>query len=300
MFDPRGDYLDLTWTDGYITKVAAATGAKELRFVYDLVDFPHLTHVEYWADSVKRADLEFTYPLSSGGPLSAKLGGTTFRNYDYDFLSTKLLKVRDASSHTIAEFAYASTPGKTVLSRSGRGVVGYKYGATCSGGAGAYQYFNLKDDGVSGEGYACDTDAQCDAHFGSGHYCGGQTTPGTGTTGYCFRARRCVVTASQSDDLVGAVSSSCPTCTKTADRKWDNSTLTLQGEKDADNVWTSYLYNTGGYTTTMVEGDDNEFADEISPHPPNPTSARTTWEGKARSDTVFVQGPPFGSKTAER
>jgi hypothetical protein len=273
--DPRGYALTMTHTSGRLTKVTAATGAKELRFSYSGSPL-QLDHVEYWADGVKRADLELVYATLfwPGRLLSAKLGGATFRNYTVDAYG-HLSMVADGSGHTIAEFKYAAgSPGKVVRALSGEGVVGYKYGdSTCNGGAGVYQYFNLKDDGTEGEGVWCDTNAQC----GDGYYCGGQTDPGSGTTGRCFRARRCVTMAGGNEDLVDSVSSSCPTCTDVADRAWDTNSFRLLGEKDAENVWTSYLYDSNGYVTTMVEKDDNEFADEISPHPPNPANARTTW-----------------------
>jgi RHS repeat-associated protein len=289
--DARGYALTLSYTSGRLTTVSAATGAKELRFTYRLPAPSRLEHVEYWADGVKRADLELIYPFGPTGPTSAKLGGTTFRNYDYldpnfNYLLTKVL---DASGHTVTEFSYGSTAGKTVRARSGDGVVGYKYGATCSGGgSGVYHYFNLKDDGGAGEGIACDTDSHC----GSGYFCGGHTTPGTNMTGLCFRARRCVTTEAASEDLVKAVGApECTTCVDVAERAWDTSAFTLKGQKDADNVWTSYVYNSNGYVTAMVENDDNQFADEDAPYPPNPPDARTTW--------FFYGNPSFPSLVTE-
>ena len=262
--DPRGYQLVLTYSDGILKTVAAATGDKELRFSY----VPSgLNQVEYWADGVKRTELELTY--TSNGLSSAKLGGTTFRSYSYDAAGI-LDGIGDASGHVVADFSHlSSTAGKSALVASGRGMVGYKYGdSSCDSGNGVYEYFNLKDNGTTGEGVACDTDAQC----GSGYFCGGQTNPGTGTSGLCFRARRCVTVSKSSDDLVGAVSSSCPTCTDTADRAWDTSgVISLKGEKDAENSWTSYLYNAGGYVTKMVENDSDSDAATV------PAGGRVTW-----------------------
>jgi YD repeat-containing protein len=263
--DPLGNTLSVIVGTTYKEVREVRAPNKRLVFTYASTSPYKLIQVDYEAEGVTRATL--TFP-NSQTPTSASLGGTPIRNYTYR--SGKLVGVSDGSGHSVVKFEYSSASnGKTVRAESARGFVGFKYGdSTCNGGAGVYQYFNLKDDGGANEGIACDTDAQC----GSGYYCGGQTTPGTNQTGLCFRARRCVVTTTASDDLVGAVSSSCPTCTNVADRSWNTSALRLNGQKDAANVWTSYLYNGDGLVTKMVENDTDANASTVPT-----TGARATW-----------------------
>jgi len=266
IIDPFGVYIILTYnTSGYLTSVTdtGVRGVRQLVFTYDGNN--KLDKVEYEFDS--SVVLTVQYTVTSSKLEDVTVGSTLVR--DYVWTGTKLDQIKDGEStaKTIADFDYLSaTAGKVARISTGDGNLGYKYGdGSCDGGEGLYVYYNDTDATDA----ACDADADC----GTGNYCGGETSPGSGETGVCYRARRCLALSSSHDDLIDGVTSSCASCTDAKTYAWDTSPgLDLVGVQDADNVWTSYLRDsTTGQVTRMVEGDDDSDASDA------PAGARITY-----------------------
>ena len=165
------------------------------------------------------------------------------------------------------------------------GHLGYGYGDSgCDSGNGLFVFYNLASTSET-----CDADADC----ASGEYCGGETNPASANTGKCYRARRCVTLSSPSEDLVGAVTSSCSSCTDTAQYSWDTGTsgdkVNLSGTEDADGVWTSYLYNADGLVTEMVENDDDDDASTVpTAAPGSPTTSTAMRPSRAWSPRSVI------------
>lgn len=277
--DTLSNYVQVTYNaDGQVDRVIAALDGgvetRDLRLLYFSTGAKTLQYVEYrvkisGAFTVQTTS-EFEY---SGYKLTrAKVkNGATIRDYTYD-ANDKLTQSKDGDAAVHADFYYLyATAGKVARIETGDGSVGYQYGGgECAAGE-LTVYFNYKHADLS-----CDENADCS----TGYKCGGETDP-TAVTGQCFQAYRCVATSSPNEDLVGAVSSSCATCTAVAEYAWDtnsptNDIINLKGTKSprvngASAIWTSYLYDSNGMPTKMVEGDTDSDGSTA------PTGARMTY-----------------------
>jgi RHS repeat-associated protein len=291
--DSIGNAVTITYNGGgQIDRVTDASSYKQLRFAYLASGSRTLDTVSYYNDGVLRVTVDFggaSYGYDLG---SVTIGDDAARQYTYS--SHKLTRIQDATT-TIADFKYlTATAGKTSRVETGHGYLGYKYGdAACNGGNGVFVYFNYRNDTAA----SCDADGDC----GSGEYCGGESTPGIGNTGVCFRARRCAAWVSGNEDLVGAVSSTCPTCTNTAEYAWHTTAVNLNGTKDAENVWTSYLYNGDGLVTRVVENDSDSNASTIPFSPSSPPRVtyfkyeNTTYPGLVTNRRRLSELAPAGT-----
>lgn len=238
--------------DGKVSRVTDASGTKYFDFVYASTGKKLLTDVKFYADATLRVTVSFGY--TNDQLTSVSNGGTTIESYAYT--SGYLTSVADGDSKTLASFAWSSA-GKAVRANTPEGDVGYSFADTgCNNGSGTYVFYNRVENTGS-----------CTSSCASG-YCGGIDSSGNGQ---CFEARRCVAYTSPSEDLLDTVTASCSNCVDTADYEWDSATLDLKAKKDADNVWTSYIRNSNGLVTKMVENDTDSDASTV------PSGARVTW-----------------------
>jgi RHS repeat-associated protein len=245
----------------YLTTVTDADGERELRFTYAS---SKLDKVDYYLDGTLRLTVQYT--VTSDRLEDVTVGSTLIR--DYTWSGDKLDLIEDGDAKDLADFEYLSaTAGKVARIKTGDGNLGYEYGnSNCDGGDGLYIYYNDTDNTDAG----CDSNGDC----GSGNLCGGEITPGTGNTGVCYRARRCVALSSSHDDLVDSVTSEsgCPSCVDTKTYLWDTSPgLDLVSTESADSTWTHYERNADGLVTRLLQGDDDDDPDTV------PSAARITW-----------------------
>ncbi len=247
----------------YLTTVTDADGERELRFTYAS---SKLDKVDYYLDGGSPR-ITVQYTVTSDKLEDVTVGSTLIRDYTWNG-DDKLDLIEDGDAKDLADFAYLDgAPGKVAQIKTGDGNLGYEYGNTnCDGGQGVYVYYNDTDD----------TDAGCDANTAcpGDNLCGGEITPGTGDTGVCYRARRCVALSSSHDDLVDSVTaeSGCPSCVDTKTYVWDTTSgLDLISRESADSTWTHYDRNADGLVTRIIEGDIDDDPGSI------PASARVTW-----------------------
>jgi YD repeat-containing protein len=269
--------VDLTYSgDGQVDKVEHETGNKYLTLEYYGSSPKLLRYVKYYtagSPDVLRSTVEYIY--SSGKLTTVKIGDvggtmTTVQSYSYD-ADGYLSLVEDGGGLDIAGFAYVDgDDGKVARLETGAGDIGYEYSPDPMDCLGT-QVFYHRDSATS-----CDTDADC----GTGNYCGGQTDPLSADTGTCYKVRRCVEVSSPNEDLITGVSAECEggACPSAVDVKqydWETGAgddiIELAGTRSADNVWTSYEYNSDGMVTKMVEGDTDSDAST------EPTGARVTY-----------------------
>ncbi len=172
-----------------------------------------------------------------------------------------LTQIQDGGGKQIVAFAYSATvPGRVHRADSQRGMIGFDYNSsrtTCSGKTALY--FN-RDNSTS-----CTTDTDC----GAGFLCGGNT--GTGATGVCFRAARCLTIQNAAEDLVTTVTSFGPpsqtcdgACLDAAEYIWDTTgtKLDLVATKSPSdvNVPVSYearAFDANGLPTIISYGDSD-------------------------------------------
>jgi RHS repeat-associated protein len=250
--DEFGQGLALDY-DGscYLTTVTDADGERELRFTYASTK---LDKVDYYLDGTLRLTVQYT--VTSDKLEDVTVGSTLIRDYTWNG-DDELDLIEDGDAKDVADFAYLDGTGKTAQIKTGDGSLGYEYGNTdCDGGEGVYVYYNDTDDTDTG----CDSHADCPGD----NLCGGESTPGTGNTGVCYRARRCVALSSSHDDLVDSVTSECTTCVDTKAYVWDTTPgIDLIATHDAEDTRTTFLRNADGLVIRMVENDDNDDADDI-------------------------------------
>ncbi len=243
-------YLTSGGNSGQIDTVTDASGAKRFKFSYSS---GRVSSVAYQTISggtgTTRATLSLTY--TSTNPTTAQIGGSTIQTMSYT--SNYLTGINDGESNSIIGANYVSaTPGMVANVTTGEGGIGFDYNsanAQCTGQTALF--FNVAN------ATSCSIDSDC----GTGLRCGGKT--GSGSTGKCYRAARCLTVTSPSEDLVTTVAPFTPctgACAPTAEYAWNTSTLDLKGIKKADNNWTSFQRDANGMVVTMAEGDSDNDA----------------------------------------
>jgi hypothetical protein len=271
-----GDVLISYNGDGQVDKIEHELGTKWLELEYFSSNPKLLQYVKYYTAG-SPADLRSTveYVYSSGTLTTVKIGDpggtmTTVQSYSYDS-NGYLELIEDGDGKDIARFAYVSgAGGKVARIETGEGDIGYEYDPDPQACDGTYVFYHRKNED------ACDSDTEC----GTGGYCGGEIDSSASDTGTCYRVRRCVEVISPNEDLITAISAECDgaACPSGVDVKqydWETGAgdkiIELSGTRSADNVWTSYAYNTNGMVTKMVEGDDDSDAST------EPSGARVTF-----------------------
>jgi RHS repeat-associated protein len=195
--------------------------------------------------------------IKNGAGLSqVTIGGTLAQKYVYDS-SGYLTQVKDGADVQIAAFGYSSTSaGQVDIVTTSRGAVGFEYASTrtgCSGSTKTMLYFN------QGNSTSCSIDSDC----GSGFMCGGKT--GSGSTGKCFLAGRCLTTSAVNGESVvtdvaamGPGGGTCSgACIDVMHYAWTGAGTNINptGTEDALTNFTSVTYNSNGLPTQIGYGD---------------------------------------------
>ena len=236
-------------SSGQITKVADASGKKELVFTYTSNDITSIAYKTIdGGTATTRETLSISY--TSGNPTLVSNGGGTLHTMAYR-TGGYLDYVRDAASNDVVVIKdLDATPGKVVRVTSGAGELGYEYASarsSCSGGT--VVYFNRVGTTT------CDDDSDC----GSDYLCGGETNLSGTNTGVCYKAARCLSLTSPDEDLIDTLAELPATtctgaCLESKEYDW-GSAPELAGVKQADGTWTSYQRNSDGLVTLMAQGD---------------------------------------------
>jgi RHS repeat-associated protein len=165
-----------------------------------------------------------------------------------------LTKIVDGGGTQIVAFAYSST-GQLNLVSTSRGTLGFEYASSRTGCVGnTILYFN------KGNTTSCNVDTDC----GTGFLCGGKT--GTGSTGTCFLAGRCMTTSTVNGESVvtnvaplGPGGGSCSgACADVMAYVWTaagSGNINVIGREDPLGNFTSATYNTNGLPMQVGYGD---------------------------------------------
>jgi RHS repeat-associated protein len=193
--------------------------------------------------------------IQNGAGLSqVTIGGQLAQQYVYDG-SGYLITIKDGGGNQVAAFAYSSTTaGQIDAITTSRGTVGFEYASTRTGCTGnTALYFN------QGNTLSCSADSDC----GTGYMCGGKT--GTGSTGKCFLAGRCLTTSTVNGESVitnvaplGPGGGSCSgACTDVMQYVWTGTgtNVNVTGREDPLANYTSITYNSNGLPTQIGYGD---------------------------------------------
>ena len=209
---------------------------------------------------------------------SVTIGGTLAQQYTYGAAGNLLTSINDATSQLVS-FSYSSTTlGRVNQVSTPKGTLGYEFGSArtgCSAGGQTLLYFN------QGNTTSCATDTDC----GTGYMCGGQT--GSGATGSCFKAARCLSLANVSGETVvtnvgpvGPGGGACSgACAEVLQHVWSPATglINQVGLEDSMFGTTSYaLCTTNGSGCTMSLPYQIGYGDNDS-DPTNGGWNRTEW-----------------------
>ncbi|MDX2092442.1 MAG: hypothetical protein SFX73_31555 [Kofleriaceae bacterium] len=238
--------------NGQVSTVTDASTKRRLLFGYTGT---LLTSVAFQVDTTGSFTTYHTtsYGYTSNALTGVTIGGAAAQTNVYT--NGYLTQIQDAAGNNILGVAYNETAGKVARLEVPSGWLGYDYDssrASCTGKT--VLYFNL------GNTSTCSVDGDC----GSGFLCGGKT--GTGATGKCFRAARCLTVSSPSEDVITQVTSLGPpseTCTgaclQASQYIWNTGSgaLDLQAIQDPAGNYTAQAFNSNGLPTTIVYGDND-------------------------------------------
>jgi RHS repeat-associated protein len=188
-------------------------------------------------------------------------GATSYvaQRYVYDSSGyLTMIKDGEPTPNQVVSFAYSSTvSGQLDLVSTSRGTVAFEYASTRTGCTGnTALYFN------QGNTSSCSVDSDC----GTGFMCGGKT--GTGATGKCFLAARCLTTSSVNGESVitnvtalGPGGGSCSgACADVMQYMWTGTgtgNVNVAAREDGATNFTNIAYNSNGLPTQIGYGDNN-------------------------------------------
>ena len=268
---PTPNKVMVTWTGttgGNVSTVTDASGKRRLLFNYTS---NLLTSVNYQLNisGTWTTQQTTTYAYTSGTITSASIGPSVTQQYAYT--SGYLTGITDGAGNLISSFHYNGTTAAQVNRvETPNGVVGMEFASTrttCSGKT--ILYFNKATTG------SCNIDSDC----GTGYLCGGKT--GTGSTGSCFAAARCLGLSTVNGESVvttvtplsSAGAGVCTgACSEVAQYIWATGTTLLNaaGMQDPLGTYTSVSYNANGLPQQIATADSDS-------DPTNGGSARTTY-----------------------
>ncbi|MCW5803059.1 MAG: hypothetical protein KIT31_11790 [Deltaproteobacteria bacterium] len=249
----------VTWNStsgGSVSTVTDAGGADRLKFTYSVGPLSSV-ELQHYNGSSWSTTHTTTFSYTSGVLTSTTIGSQLAQQYSYDG-NGYLTQIADGAGDRIAGFAYSSTSsGQVDRIDTSRGTVGFDFNSSRSSCSGkTVLYFNKANT------TSCSLDSDC----GTGAICGGKT--GSGSTGTCFRAARCITlttSSSGSEKLIDTVTpigggsgGSCSgACTDVAQYIWGTSSnaLDVLGIKDPLGNYVSKAYNSNGLPTKIVYAD---------------------------------------------
>ena len=268
---PTPNKVLVTWdatTSGNVSTVTDASGKRRLLFTYTtgrLIEVDLQLNNGTWGTV---HSVTYNNP-GPGGLASATIGGQLAQQFSYD-TAGNLSGIADSAGNAIASFSYASaTSGQVDRIATTVGTVGFEFNSTRTGCTGnTLLYFN------KGNTISCSADADC----GTGFFCGGKT--GTGATGSCFLAARCLTLGTAGGETVvtnvaalGPGGGSCTgACLDVAQYVWStvSGVVGVAGRQDPLGNYTSTTYNSDGLPTQIAYGDTDS-------NPANGGYARTEY-----------------------
>lgn len=233
-----------------VSTVTDASGKRRLKFNYTS---SRLTKVEFqlYVSSVWTTYQWTDYAYTNGNLTSVSISNQLVQSNSYT--NNYLTQINDGGGKTIITFAYdAATAGKAVRADTKNGTVGWEYASSRTGCTGkTLLYFNRSSTA------SCSVDSDC----GSGFICGGKT--GTGSTGVCFHAARCLTVQNAADDVVTSVTAISAsnrvcqgTCLDAAQYVWNTTgLLELKAIQDPSGNYTAHAFNANGLPTRITYGD---------------------------------------------
>jgi YD repeat-containing protein len=254
LWDTVGNKVTIGYDgSGRVSTVTDASGAKRLTMSYTNGRITRVNLQTIALNPTTRTYITIAY--TGTNPTAVYTTGSTPReNHVFD-ANGYLTLIEDGEGNDILDLSWVDgSPGKVARVMTGEGGLGFDYNsshAQCTGGT--IMFFNVAD------ATSCNVDADC----GGSRRCGGKT--GTGSTGRCYRAARCINTISPSEDLVSTVTALTPctgACAPVAEYAWNTSTLDLKGIKKNSSIakWTSFERDANGMVITMAEGDTDSDA----------------------------------------
>jgi YD repeat-containing protein len=262
--EPSGKYVMIARDGNHqVSTVTDSQGKRRLLFTYTsgmLTSVQFQIHTGSWTTQHTT-----TYAYTSGALTSVTIGNQLAQTNVY--ASGYLTQIQDGGGTPIVSFSYESaSPGKAVRADTRSGMIGLETSSsrsTCSGKT--VLYFNR------GNTSSCSIDSDC----GSGFLCGGKT--GSGSTGVCFRAARCLTISSTNEDLVTTVAplgppgESCEgACAEVAQYIWNTTALRPSAIQDAAGHYETRTFDTNGLPTKITYGD-------VDSDPNNGNSAREVY-----------------------
>ena len=286
--DPVNDFTDVqvgsasstpTWQTGTSASGAFTIGSSGS---HAAATASYLYMAEWNRNALTRAQQTTVYNriMNGAGLSSVTIGGQLAQQYTYDG-SGFLTKIADGAGNQIVAFGYSSTnPGEVDLVTTSRGTVGFEYHSArrvCSGET--VLYFNQGTTGT------CSTDSDC----GTGYLCGGLT--GSGSTGKCFLAARCLTTSTANGESVvtnvsplGPGGGACTgACTDVMQYLWSapgSGNVNVVGREDPLTHYTDITYNSNGLPTQIAYGASDPDPIKGSPNRIEYISYDTTFPGR--------------------
>jgi RHS repeat-associated protein len=269
---PTPNKVLVTWTstsNGNVSTVTDAAGKRRLLFNYTSGLMSSLNY-QVLISGTWTTEQTTTYTYTSGTLTSVSIGAGHTQQYTYT--GGYLTSITDASGNLIAGFTYDGTTASQVdRVDTPEGMVGLEYNSSrtaCSGDT--VLYFNRATTA------SCTTDADC----GGGQYlCGGKT--GSGATGTCFLAGRCLALSTVNSEPVvstvtplGRNNKPCDgACAEVAQYVWSGGAglLDVIGRADPLGNYTSATYDVNGMPTQITYGDNDSDPTTV------PSGARTTY-----------------------
>lgn len=245
-----------TWSAGTsATGTFTLGGGAPLNYVY----------AAGWAGTgLTAAQMDIVASRVSIGPgilTTVTIGNVLAQQYHYTggYL-TQITDGATAPAVPINNFSYSSTtPGQVDLVSTPRGTVGFEYNSSRTSCVGKTMlYFNLGTTSPS----SCSIDSDC----GTGFMCGGKT--GSGSTGKCFLAGRCLTTTTANGesvvtnvDPIGPSGTCAGACTDVAKYTWSATSGLVSPIAKQDAMtsadFTSVTYNSNGLPTQIGYGDND-------------------------------------------
>lgn len=194
--DSVGNKVTLAYdSSNRVLSVTDASLAKSLTFAYqnEKIIRINLTTNSAGASTIRTyIDIDYV----GANPTIVHTGASTPRESHAFDANGYLTLIEDGEGNDIVSFAWiAGSPGKAARVFTGEGGIGFDYASShpqCTGGT--VLHFNVAN------ATSCNVDSDC----GGALRCGGKTS--TGATGVCYRAARCLQTASANEDLITTVS----------------------------------------------------------------------------------------------
>jgi RHS repeat-associated protein len=287
-----------TWAAG-----TSASGVISIGGAVDGADQMSCVYLAEWSgtalNSTQRTTLIGKVKNGPGILTTVTIGGQLAQQYSYT--NGLLTQIRDGGGTQVVAFGYSSTTtGQVDLVTTSRGTVGFEYSPSrtgCTGSGKTALYFN------QGNTLSCNVDGDC----GTGYMCGGKT--GTGSTGKCFLAGRCLTLTDggvlNGEKVVSTVAplgpggGSCSgACTDVMAYSWSalgTGNINVVGREDPATNFTSAVYNSNGLPYQIGYGDSDADPTNSGANRTEYISYDSQFPGRIAQIRRVSDNPPSGT-----